>query len=125
MLSLCCLLFFHQKARETAWLTVFVATAFMCCIFVIELATRSMLGRIFTDEDDVVEMVDRTLLLCVLMQMFDGMQGVLSGVLRGCGLQKTGTVGCVVGFSTLGQHRLFVFVLACVTFTLVFCHVDV
>ncbi len=50
-----------------------------------------MLGRIFTDEDDVVDMVDRTLLLCVLMQMFDSMQGVLSGVLRGCGLQKIGT----------------------------------
>lgn len=45
---------------------------------------------LFTQDPEVIELVARTLPVCVVMQLFDGMAAVSHGLLRGIGRQEFG-----------------------------------
>jgi hypothetical protein len=68
--------------------------------------TRHYLPRAFTVDDDVVDAVATVLLLVGVFQLFDHTQGVLSGILRGCGLQLYGAVVNVVGYYAIAAPVL-------------------
>ncbi len=87
-----------KKARETAWLSLFLSVVALLVLGVIEIAARSVLGSIFTNDPEVVQAVDNCILLVVVMQFFDATQGVLSGILRGVGLQTIGAVGNLLAY---------------------------
>ncbi|VAI73434.1 unnamed protein product [Triticum turgidum subsp. durum] len=50
---------------------------------------RFVWGHAYSDEEEVVRYVARMLLVISVVNFFDGIQCVLSGVARGCGWQKT------------------------------------
>ncbi|KAL2267675.1 hypothetical protein VTJ83DRAFT_4952 [Remersonia thermophila] len=53
-------------------------------------ALRYHIPRLFTTDQEVIELVARTLPVCAVMQIFDGMAAVSHGLLRGLGRQEFG-----------------------------------
>lgn len=51
---------------------------------------RYHIPRLFTTDPEVIEIVARTLPVCAVMQLFDGMAAVSHGLLRGIGRQEFG-----------------------------------
>lgn len=56
--------------------------------------------RIFTEDDEVVGIAKRVILVCALMQIFDALAAVSHGILRGVGRQAIG------GYANLFSYYL-------------------
>merc|ERR1712146_354672 len=67
------------------------------------------MGRIFTRDEDVEHMVASCLGVMWVFVFFDGLQGVASGVLRGCGKQAIGALTNFVAFYCIGIPLAYVF----------------
>jgi MATE family multidrug resistance protein len=61
---------------------------------------RKQLPRIFTEDDEVVDIASQVILVCALMQIFDAMAAVSHGLLRGIGHQAIG------GYANLFSYYL-------------------
>lgn len=51
---------------------------------------RKQIPRVFTDDDEVVEIASQVILVCAVMQIFDATAAVSHGLLRGIGHQAVG-----------------------------------
>ncbi|KAJ9689533.1 hypothetical protein PVL29_014964 [Vitis rotundifolia] len=81
---------------QAAQLAIYVVL-FMVTIEGILVATALILGRNFwgysySNEENIVKYVGEMMLLLAISHFFDGIQSVLSGVVRGSGKQKIGTL---------------------------------
>ncbi|KAM7276690.1 hypothetical protein ACFE04_018556 [Oxalis oulophora] len=65
-------------------------------------ASRNVFGYAFSNDKDVVDYVSRMAPLVCLSVILDGVQGVLSGVARGCGWQNVGAVINLAAFYLCG-----------------------
>ncbi|XP_068010848.1 multidrug and toxin extrusion protein 1-like [Melanerpes formicivorus] len=76
----------------------------VCCVAVgaILAATRNMLGYIFTNEQEIVDLVAWVIPIYVVFHLFEAMCGACSGVLRGIGKQKFGAICNAVGYYGVG-----------------------
>ncbi|KAF4978176.1 hypothetical protein FZEAL_5421 [Fusarium zealandicum] len=79
-----------DAARITARVAIFAACFVGLFNMTIFITLRRILPRIFTDDDQVVDIVSRVILVCALMQIFDAMAAVSHGLLRGIGQQAIG-----------------------------------
>jgi MATE family multidrug resistance protein len=72
---------------------------------------RNIIGRVFSSDDALVALVGSTIHFHLILSVPDGLQAVLSGVLRGCGLQLTGALTNIITFYGIGipAAALFVF----------------
>ncbi|KAK4946066.1 hypothetical protein LTR10_014868 [Elasticomyces elasticus] len=79
-----------RLARISA-LVVFVS-ALLCSATnsILFFSFRTSWPRIFTNDPDVVDLVENTLPLVAAMQLFDGLVACCNGMLRGCGRQSVG-----------------------------------
>merc|ERR1740117_1321211 len=74
-------------ARLCAWLAVGLGAVTMVICGAAMACARGELGRIFSDEQDVIDMVSDLALIGAAFQLVDGIQGTAAGALRGCGWQ--------------------------------------
>ncbi|XP_072325959.1 multidrug and toxin extrusion protein 1-like isoform X2 [Scyliorhinus torazame] len=81
----------------------------MCCIGFFSLVNsillgtlKDVLGYIFTNDNEIVQLVAEIIPICIVAHLFDGMAGVCGGVLRGAGKQKLGAIGNLVGYYLIG-----------------------
>jgi multidrug resistance protein, MATE family len=77
------------RAAAAGWTAILLGTGFMlttAALFVI--APRSLIG-LFTRQEDVLALGSSLLLVAAVFQLFDGLQGVTTGVLRGLGDTRT------------------------------------
>ncbi|XP_016447864.2 protein DETOXIFICATION 16-like [Nicotiana tabacum] len=58
----------------------------------IAVAARNVWGYIYTNEEEVVKYLAAIMPVLALSNFMDGIQGVLSGIARGCGWQKLGAL---------------------------------
>lgn len=58
--------------------------------------------RLFTDDEDVLYHSDRMIPFLAFFTFIDGIQGVASGILRGCGKQFMGAVTNFIAFYVIG-----------------------
>ncbi|KAH8666137.1 mate-domain-containing protein [Ilyonectria robusta] len=79
-----------DAARITARVAIFAACAVGLFNMTIFVTLRRQLPRLFTDDDEVVEIVAQVILVCAVMQIFDAMAAVSHGLLRGIGHQAIG-----------------------------------
>lgn len=63
---------------------------------------RRGIALAYTDEHEVVALVDSLLLVVAFFALPDGTQGVLSGILRGCGRQLAGGLANVAAYAVIG-----------------------
>ena len=76
-------------AVRSGWTALLFGTLFMSCAAVVFLlAPRQLIGA-FTPDAGVIEAGVSLLLVGALFQLFDGVQGVATGVLRGLGDTRT------------------------------------
>jgi multidrug resistance protein, MATE family len=77
-------------------------------IGVIMLLGRS-LGQIFTNHEDILNVTEEVIPYLGLFGLFDGIQGVCSGILRGTGNQMIGAITNLIAFYVIGLPCAYVF----------------
>ena len=89
-----------RGVRDAGWTAIGVGVVFMAFAALVFLSFPAALMRAFTDDPAVVEIGIALLFVAAVFQMFDGLQGVTTGVLRGLGDTRTPM------FWNLGGHWL-------------------
>jgi Na+-driven multidrug efflux pump len=82
----------NKPERATLFFRVAVATGaiIMTVEAIIFLALHNKLGYIFSNDELVVSLVGEVVPIVCSFMVFDGLQGICSGILRGAGKQKIG-----------------------------------
>ena len=68
------------------------------------------LGKIFSDDPEVIRIVEDTVAYCTFVCLFDGLQGCLSGIIRGVGSQSYGAIVNLISFYVVGMPLELIFV---------------
>lgn len=76
-------------AAEAGWTVILLGTAFMLLSGLSFLTIPHVLIGAFTSEPSVLEVARRLLAIAAVFQLFDGLQGVITGTLRGLGDTRT------------------------------------
>lgn len=78
-----------RAAAEAGWTVILLGTAFMLASGLSFLAIPHILIGGFTTEPSVLELGTSLLAIAAVFQLFDGLQGVITGTLRGLGDTRT------------------------------------
>lgn len=89
-------------ARRSGWTALLLGVGFMSCAAAAFLLAPGPLVHIFTSNEDVVALGISLLAVAAMFQLFDGLQGVATGVLRGLGDTRTPMVANLLGHWLLG-----------------------
>jgi MATE family, multidrug efflux pump len=92
----------REPARSAAsgWTAILIGTGFMVASGLLFVAMPGQLIGLFTSDAGVLRVGTALLLLAALFQLFDGVQGVITGTLRGLGDTRTPML------ANLGAHWL-------------------
>jgi MATE family multidrug resistance protein len=78
-----------RRAAAAGWTAIFLAVAFTTAAAILFLiAPRALIG-LFSREENVLMLGSTLLFVAAVFQLFDGLQGVATGVLRGLGDTRT------------------------------------
>jgi MATE family multidrug resistance protein len=77
------------QAMRTSWIGITIGTLMMASSAVILYVMPNQLLRLFTQDPSVIQLGVSIIFVCALFQIFDGVQVVSAGVLRGLGDTKT------------------------------------
>ena len=91
-----------EGARVAGWTSLAIGTAFMSCAALAFFFAPRLILRTFTTQDDVILAGVTLLFLAALFQLFDGVQVVTTGILRGIGDTRTPMIMNFVGHWLLG-----------------------
>lgn len=89
-------------AVRAGWTALLFGTAFMTCAAAIFLVTPRMLIGAFTTDAGVLAIGVKLLFVAAVFQLFDGLQGVATGVLRGLGDTRTPMLWNLAGHWLIG-----------------------
>jgi MATE family multidrug resistance protein len=89
-------------ARHAGWTALLLGVAFMACAAAAFLLVPVPLVHLFTLDRDVVTLGVSLLAVAAMFQMFDGLQGVATGVLRGAGDTRTPMIANLLGHWVIG-----------------------
>ncbi len=78
-----------RGARRAGWTAIGLGVAFMSVSALVFLSIPQQIVRIYTRDARVVELGGRLLVIAAFFQLFDGIQGVSIGALRGTGDTRT------------------------------------
>jgi MATE family multidrug resistance protein len=90
-----------DRASAAGWTAILLGVAFMLFAATLFLAIPRTLIGLFTREEAVLALGSSLLLVAAVFQLFDGLQGVATGVLRGLGDTRTPMI------TNLTAHWLF------------------
>jgi len=91
-----------QAASRSGWMALILGAGFMSTAALIFIAVPRPLIGMFTSNEAVLAMGRRLLLVAAMFQLFDGLQGVSTGVLRGLGDTRTPMLSNLAGHWLLG-----------------------
>ncbi|XP_024538637.1 protein DETOXIFICATION 16 [Selaginella moellendorffii] len=93
----------HPVSAKTAvCVTISVGLLDSCLVATLLLSTRNVLGYAFSNEEEVVKYVASLMPLTTLISVLDPIQGIFSGVARGCGWQGLGAVANLGAYYIVG-----------------------
>jgi multidrug resistance protein, MATE family len=90
------------RARRAGWLALGLGTCFMLLAAVVFLVAPRPLIALYTRNPDVMAVGPTLLWLAAAFQIFDGIQTVCTGALRGLGETRTPMIANFVGYWILG-----------------------
>ena len=90
------------SARRSGWLAIGLGARFMVTMAVLFVAAPRLLLDVFTKNTDVLAMAVPLLTIAAAFQIFDGVQVVTTGVLRGAGNTRTPMLANLMGHWLLG-----------------------
>lgn len=91
-----------ERARRSAGAGLLVAGAVMACTGAVFLSVPGFLARLYTPDLEVVRLATTLIPVAGIFQIFDGLQAVGSGVLRGVGDTLAPMLVNLVGFWLIG-----------------------
>ena len=91
-----------RKARGMGWMALQVGVCFMALAAGIFVLLRREIVAAFSPDTAVVELGSQLLLVAAAFQLFDGLQAVATGVLRGLGDTRTPMLANLAGHWLLG-----------------------
>jgi MATE family multidrug resistance protein len=91
-----------SRARRAGWLALALGTGFMLLASVVFLVVPRPLIALYTSDAQVMAVGPGLLLLAAAFQIFDGIQTVSTGALRGLGETRAPMVANLVGYWVLG-----------------------
>jgi MATE family multidrug resistance protein len=89
-------------ARRAAKMALFLGVGFMCFAAVLFIAAPAPLARVFTSDVRVLAVAMQLIPIAGVFQVFDGIQAVAAGVLRGIGDTRAPLIVNLFGFWLLG-----------------------
>jgi MATE family multidrug resistance protein len=92
----------EDQARRSAIAGIFVGAAFMCASAIVFRFFPGALARLYTGNAEVVLLAAMLIPIAGVFQVFDGIQAVAAGVLRGIGDTHAPAIINVVGFWLIG-----------------------
>ncbi len=90
------------KARRAGWLALALGTGFMLAAAVLFLTAPRPLIAIYTTDPQVMAIGPRLLAIAAAFQIFDGVQTVSTGALRGLGETRMPMIANLIGYWVLG-----------------------
>jgi MATE family multidrug resistance protein len=91
----------HAAARA-GWMAIFFGALFMSCSGLMLFLFARPIARIYTPEIDVIKSGATLLLVAAVFQLFDGLQVVATGALRGAGNTRIAMLANLVGYWVIG-----------------------
>jgi MATE family multidrug resistance protein len=92
----------EDQARRSAVAGIFIGASFMCASAFVFLVFPGALARSYTGDADVIMLTVMLIPIAGVFQVFDGIQAVAAGVLRGVGDTHAPAIINVVGFWFIG-----------------------
>ena len=93
-----------RLAKQGASVAVCIGLVSQSMVAVVLVLARKQVGRLFSDDDAVVDTVSEVFPITGVMLLFDAMQVVCGGVLRGIGYQSIGAATNLTGFYIFVSH---------------------
>jgi MATE family multidrug resistance protein len=90
------------RARRAGWLALALGTAFMLCAAVVFFVAPRPLIALYTRDPEVMAVGPGLLWLAAAFQIFDGIQTVSTGALRGLGETRAPMIANLVGYWVIG-----------------------
>jgi multidrug resistance protein, MATE family len=91
-----------RGASHAGWIAILYGEVFMfcsgCCLFFF----RHGIARMYTPQADVISAGAALLMVAAVFQLFDGMQVVATGALRGTGNTRTAMLANLIGYWVIG-----------------------
>ncbi len=91
-----------EGARRAGWSAIILGAGFMTCSGLVFVSIPSWIARLFSPDPDVIRTGARLLLVAAAFQLFDGLQTVATGALRGSGDTKTPMLANFVAYWLIG-----------------------
>jgi MATE family multidrug resistance protein len=91
-----------EAAARSGWTALAIGAGFMACSAATFLAFPAELTRLFTSDRRVIATAVTLFLVAAMFQLFDGLQGVATGVLRGLGDTRTPMVSNLAAHWVIG-----------------------
>jgi MATE family multidrug resistance protein len=89
-------------ARRAGWSAILLGVGFMTCSGLLFVTAGKLLARGFTSDPDVIRIGATLLLVAAVFQMFDGLQVVTTGALRGSGDTHTAMLANLLAYWFIG-----------------------
>jgi multidrug resistance protein, MATE family len=91
-----------QGAARAGWMAIIFGALFMSCSGLMLFLFSKSIARIYTPEPDVISAGAVLLLVAAVFQLFDGLQVVATGALRGAGNTRIPMMANLVGYWIIG-----------------------
>lgn len=91
-----------RAAARAGWMALFFGAGFMLCSALVLLFLRRPIARIYSPQAAVVASGATLLLIAAAFQLFDGLQVVATGALRGTGNTRTPMLTNLIGYYVVG-----------------------
>lgn len=87
-----------RGARRAGWTAIGLTVAFECCTAVAFFTLARQIASVYTHDERVISFVSVLFVIAAIFQLFDGLQTVATGALRGLGNTRTPMVWNLVGY---------------------------
>jgi multidrug resistance protein, MATE family len=89
-------------ARRAGWSAIIIGVGFMACSGSVFVSAPKLIARLFTPNPAVIQVGAQLLLVAAAFQLFDGLQTVATGALRGAGDTRTPMLANFVAYWLMG-----------------------
>ena len=89
-------------ARRAGWSAIFLGAGFMLCSGFVFVTASRLIAQLFSSDPRVVQLGGTLLLVAAAFQLFDGVQTVATGALRGTGDTLTPLVANLIAYWLIG-----------------------
>lgn len=91
-----------EGARRAGWSAILIGAGFMTCAAMIFISVPKLIARLFSPDPTVIRVGASLLLVAAAFQLFDGLQTVATGALRGSGDTRRPMIANLIGYWVIG-----------------------